>query len=84
MSELFTSEELAAGPAMRTLDFAEVRREARARSAELRQAIGMSRRDQVHDEEQWLAQLRLDQERLVRWLATGKLRIIGPRQFELR
>jgi hypothetical protein len=50
----------------------------------VRVAVGLdARRDQPHDEAQWQALLRLDQERLQRWLATGKLRILGPRRFAL-
>lgn len=69
---------------MRTLSFDAVRQAARARSAAVRVAVGLdSRKDQAHDEAQWQALMRLDQERLQRWLATGKLRILGPRRFAL-
>jgi hypothetical protein len=69
---------------MRTLSFDAVRQVARARSAEVRVAVGLdSRRDQPHDDEQWQALMRLDQERLRRWMASGKLRILGPRRFAL-
>jgi hypothetical protein len=69
---------------MRTLSYDAIRHEVRVRSAVVRVAVGMdTRRDQPHDEAQWQALLRLDQERLQRWLATGKLRILGPRRFAL-
>jgi hypothetical protein len=69
---------------MRTLSFDAVRQDARARSAAVRVAVGLdSRRDQPHDDEQWQALMRVDQERLQRWLATGKLKILGPRRFAL-
>lgn len=70
---------------MRTVSYDIFRQEARARSAAVRVAVGLdSRKDQQHDEEQWRALMRLDQERLLRWLATGRLRILGPRRFALR
>lgn len=69
---------------MRTLSFDAVRQAARTRSAAVRVAVGLdSRRDQPHDDEQWLALMRVDQERLQRWLATGKLKILGRRRFAL-
>ena len=69
---------------MRTLSYEAVRQDARARSAAVRVAVGLeTRKDQPHDDEQWQALMRLDQERLQRWLASGKLRILGPRRFAL-
>lgn len=69
---------------MKTLVYDDVRREARARSAAIRVAVGMDTcKDQPHDDEQWRALLRLDQQRMQRWLACGKLRILGPRRFAL-
>ncbi len=69
---------------MRVLSYDAVRQDARARSAAVRVAVGLGTcRDQPHDEEQWQAQLRMDQQRLQRWLATGRLRILGPRRFAL-
>ncbi len=69
---------------MRSLSYDAVRQDARARSAAVRVAVGLeSRKDQPHDEAQWQALMRLDQERMQRWLASGKLRILGPRRFAL-
>ena len=69
---------------MRTLSYDAVRQDARARSAAVRVAVGMdSRKDQPHDDAQWQALMRLDQDRLQLWLASGKLRILGPRRFAL-
>ena len=69
---------------MRTLSYDAVRQDARARSAAVRVAVGRgTSKDQPHDDAQWQALLRVDRERLQRWLATGKLRILGPRRFAL-
>mgnify|MGYP000448166537 CR=1 FL=1 len=70
---------------MRRLDYDAVRAEARTRAGEIRAALAdLPRRDQPHDEEQWRMIIELDRHRFARWLATGKLRILGPRRFALR
>lgn len=69
---------------MRTLVYDAVRSEARARAAAIRVAVGMDAcKDQPHDDEQWQALLQLDRQRMKRWLASGKLRILGRRRFAL-